>query len=115
MILAKAHLAAQRTGLVCLLLGNLTVGSSGVAGSRDDALYDRAENSKEEPIQLLEHLVNIDSDTGQKEGLDRVVGILTNELGRLGASIDLLPRLPEIMWWRHSPVLAKGRYCSSLI
>jgi glutamate carboxypeptidase len=66
-----------------------------VAGAtRDDALYGRAENYKSEATQLLERLVNIDTGTGDQKGLDQVVGILTNELSQLGASIALVSAAP---------------------
>jgi glutamate carboxypeptidase len=65
------------------------VSERGLAAARNEALYARAEHYHTEAINLLERLVNIDSGTGYEKGLDKVVEILTAELGRLGPNVEL--------------------------
>lgn len=54
-------------------------------------ILDSAEKLKPDAIKLWERLVNIDSGTGDAEGLKAVGAIAIDELKQLGASIELVP------------------------
>jgi glutamate carboxypeptidase len=54
-------------------------------------ILDSAEKLKPDAIKLWERLVNIDSGTGDAEGLKAIGAIATEELKKLGASIELVP------------------------
>ncbi|NWD03559.1 M20/M25/M40 family metallo-hydrolase [Pseudomonas gingeri] len=58
-------------------------------------VHDRAEHYKEDGLKLLERLVNIDSGSGYEPGLKQVRAIVTEELKKLGASIETFPATPE--------------------
>ncbi|HKA79653.1 MAG TPA: glutamate carboxypeptidase [Xanthobacteraceae bacterium] len=54
-------------------------------------ILERAQQHKDGAIKLWERLVNIDSQTGDEEGLKAVGAIATEELGKLGARIETVP------------------------
>jgi glutamate carboxypeptidase len=54
-------------------------------------ILDSAEKLKPDAIKLWERLVNIDSGTGDAEGVNAVGAIAVEELKKLGASIELVP------------------------
>jgi glutamate carboxypeptidase len=54
-------------------------------------VYERAQQYKEEAIKLWERLVNIDSGTGDEQGLKEVGAIATEELKKLGAKLETFP------------------------
>jgi glutamate carboxypeptidase len=85
---------ASRFVFIGLLLGAFTLAQSAFAAPRDEAIYAKAEQYKAESLQLLERLVNIDTGTGQDKGLDQVVEIITGELAKLGAKIELVTSAP---------------------
>ena len=57
-------------------------------------VLDSAERQKPAAIELWERLVNIDSGTGDVEGVNAVGAIAMEELKKLGASIETIPALP---------------------
>jgi glutamate carboxypeptidase len=67
--------------------------------SRADAnrqVYERAQHYKGEALKLWEQLVNIDSGTGDEDGLKAVSAIATAELQKLGARIETFPAKPAV-------------------
>jgi glutamate carboxypeptidase len=54
-------------------------------------VIEKAQQHKDEAIKLWERLVNIDSQTGDEEGLKAVGAIATEELKTLGARIETVP------------------------
>jgi glutamate carboxypeptidase len=54
----------------------------------------RAEHHKQAAIKLWERLVNVDSSTGDVEGLKAVGTIARDELAKLGASVEFVSALP---------------------
>jgi glutamate carboxypeptidase len=54
-------------------------------------IIERAQQHKDDAIKLWERLVNIDSQTGDEEGLKAVGAIATEELKKLGARIEAVP------------------------
>ena len=56
-------------------------------------ILDRAERQQADALKLWERLVNIDSGTGNEEGLRDVGAIAADELKRLGAAVELVPAL----------------------
>ena len=81
-----------RTGLaVALQLGAI----AWVQGSELHKLVlDRAEHHKEAALKLWERLVNIDSGTGDAEGLSAVGATAIEELKKLGATVELVSSAP---------------------
>ena len=64
------------------------------APNRTSRFIEAAQQHKDEAIKLWERLVNIDSQTGDEEGLKAVGAIATEELKKLGARIETVPRSP---------------------
>ena len=81
-----------RTGLaVALQLGAI----AWVQGSElHKLILDRAEHHKEAALKLWERLVNIDSGTGDAEGLSAVGATAIEELKKLGATVELVSSAP---------------------
>src|SRR4051812_26375954 len=77
-----------------LVVAGFLASTSCLAGTRDEALYARAEHYQAEALRLLERLVNIDSGTGDEKGLGQVVEVLRSELSELGAKIELVSAAP---------------------
>ncbi len=80
--------------LIGVFFSSLALTQVATAAKRDDAVYAKAEQYKAESLQLLERLVNIDTGTGQDQGLNQVVEIITGELTKLGAKIELVTSAP---------------------
>ena len=59
-------------------------------------VYERAQQYKEEAIKLWERLVNIDSGTGDEQGLKEVGAIATEELRKLGAKVETFSAKPAV-------------------
>jgi glutamate carboxypeptidase len=59
-------------------------------------VYERAQHYKDEALNLWERLVNIDSGTGDEDGLKAVSAIVTAELQKLGAQIETVPAKPAV-------------------
>lgn len=59
------------------------------------AVYDRAAAYKDESLQLLERLVNIDSGTTNTAGLEQVRNVVVDELKKLGGKIETFPATPH--------------------
>jgi glutamate carboxypeptidase len=77
-----------------LLLGFLALPCSTIAAARNEGVLAKAENAKADAILLLEKLVNIDTGTGQNQGLDQMGEILAAELTKLGAQIERVSAAP---------------------
>jgi len=65
-----------------------------VAAESVKPILDSAEKQKPDAIKLWERLVNIDSGTGDAEGLKAVGAIAIEELKKLGASIETVSSAP---------------------
>src|SRR5262249_31544856 len=74
---------------LALLLVSAPLGA--VAAEAHKPILDRAASHQPGAIQLWERLVNIDSGTGDAEGLKAVGAIAIEELRRLGAAIETIP------------------------
>ena len=75
----------------------LMLGAIGVAAAAAEAnkpILDSAERHKPAAIKLWERLVNIDSGTGDAEGLAAVGAVAIEELKRLGAAVETVPAAP---------------------
>ena len=59
-------------------------------------VYERAQHYKDEALKLWEQLVNIDSGTGDEDGLKAVSTIAIAELQKLGARIETFPAKPAV-------------------
>ncbi len=59
-------------------------------------ILDSAERQQPGAIKLWERLVNIDSGTGDAEGLRAVGAIAIEELQKLGATIETVPAMPAV-------------------
>ena len=68
-------------------------------------ILDRAESYKEPSLRLLETLVNIDSGSGDENGLNKVAETIMSELRALGAQIETVKpaepaKGPALSVWR---------------
>jgi glutamate carboxypeptidase len=79
-----------RRACLALVLA-FTAPLAAVAAEADKPILDRAASHQPGAIQLWERLVNIDSGTGDAEGLNAVGAIAIEELRRLGATIETVP------------------------
>lgn len=68
--------------------------SAPAAAEPNRQILERAQQSVPAALKLLERLVNIDSGTGDAEGLQAVNAIAIEELRKLGAMIEVLPARP---------------------
>jgi glutamate carboxypeptidase len=57
-------------------------------------ILDRAEHHKDAAVKLWEQLVNIDSGTGDVEGLKAVGSVASDQLTKLGATVEVVPAQP---------------------
>jgi glutamate carboxypeptidase len=78
-------------GLICLLSGTAIA-----ATPINKDLYDHATQLKPALVNLLERLVNIDSGTGSKKGLDQVGSIIADEMKKLGMQVEFVSALPAV-------------------
>ena len=76
---------------VMLLFG--TIGTARAAEANKPIL-DSAERHQPGAIKLWERLVNIDSGTGDIEGVNAVGALAIEELKKLGAAVEMVPALP---------------------
>jgi glutamate carboxypeptidase len=74
----------------------LTLGGVGIAPAAEanKPVLDSAERQQPGAIRLWERLVNIDSGTGDMQGVNAVGAIAVEELKKLGADIETIPALP---------------------
>ena len=68
----------------------------GAASEAVKPILDSAERQQPGAIKLWERLVNIDSGTGNAEGLRTVGAIAIEELQKLGATIETVPAMPAV-------------------
>ena len=92
------------------MLGTAAVAA---AAEADKPILDSAERQQPGAIKLWERLVNIDSGTGDAEGLKAVGAIAIEELKKLGATIETVPAMPALATTssRAFPAPAKARCC----
>jgi glutamate carboxypeptidase len=64
------------------------------AAEANKPILDSAERQQPGAIKLWERLVNIDSGTGDMEGVNAVGAVAVEELKKLGAAIEIVPALP---------------------
>jgi glutamate carboxypeptidase len=62
-----------------------------IAAEAEKPILDSAASHQPAAIQLWERLVNVDSGTGDADGLNAVAAIATEELRRLGAMVETVP------------------------
>jgi glutamate carboxypeptidase len=74
----------------------LLLGATGIASAveANKPILDSAERQQPGAIKLWERLVNIDSGTGDMEGVNAVGAVAVAELKKLGAAIEMVPALP---------------------
>ena len=80
-----------RYSVAALLLLALTASHAGAAPQRDAKIWAAAEAARADQLKLLEHVVNIDSGTGDVAGGRKVAEVLVQRLRALGAEIQSLP------------------------
>jgi glutamate carboxypeptidase len=64
------------------------------AAEANKAILDSAARQQPGAVKLWERLVNIDSGTGDMEGVNAVGAVAVEELKKLGAAIEMVPALP---------------------
>ena len=74
----------------------LLLSATGIAPAveANKPLLDSAARQQSGAIKLWERLVNIDSGTGDMEGVNAVGAVAVEELKKLGAAIEMVPALP---------------------
>jgi glutamate carboxypeptidase len=83
--------AGRALAAAVLLLGAASIAP---AAEANKPLLDSAERQQPGAIKLWERLVNIDSGTGDMEGVNAVGAVAVEELKKLGAAIEMVPALP---------------------
>jgi len=84
---------AVRRALTAAMLLLATVGNAS-AVEANKPILDSAARQQPGAIKLWERLVNIDSGTGDMEGVNAVGAVAVEELKKLGAAIEMVPALP---------------------
>jgi glutamate carboxypeptidase len=74
----------------------LTATPERVRAEPNKQVYEKAQQYKDEAIALWERLVNIDSGTGDEQGLKEVGAIAIEELKKLGAKLETFPAKPAV-------------------
>lgn len=82
--------------LAALVFAGWVLAAPAFAVEQVKPILDSAEKLKPDAIKLWERLVNIDSGTGDAEGLKAVGAIAIDELKQLGASVELVPNAPAV-------------------
>jgi len=71
------------------------LGISGMAAAEaNKPILDSAERQQPNAMKLWERLVNIDSGTGDMDGVNAVGAVAVEELTKLGAAIEAIPAMP---------------------
>ncbi|MDZ4361525.1 MAG: M20/M25/M40 family metallo-hydrolase, partial [Variovorax sp.] len=78
-----------------LLAGALLVVGNATAQKPHQGVLDAATQQKDEALQLLERMVNIDSGSTNTEGLAKVREMVADELRKLDARIESFPAEPH--------------------
>ena len=89
-------LHSTRWASVLGLTATLGLGGAPAQAEPQPEVYQQAIGYKGEALQLLERLVNIDSGTGDVEGLSQVSAVVTEELEKLGAKVQTFPASPAV-------------------
>ncbi|AMB85973.1 glutamate carboxypeptidase [Pseudomonas agarici] len=85
----------KRAALARFAMGvTLSIATPHALAQINQPVHGRAEHYKEDGLKLLERLVNIDSGSGYEPGLQQVRAIVSEELKKLGASIETFPATP---------------------
>jgi glutamate carboxypeptidase len=84
---------AVRRALTAAMLLLATVGNAS-AVEANKPILDSAARQQPGAMMLWERLVNIDSGTGDMEGVNAVGAVAFEELKKLGAAIEMVPALP---------------------
>jgi glutamate carboxypeptidase len=84
-----------------LAVAAMTAAALAIAAGRAHAepnsqVYEKAQQYKDAALMLLARLVNIDSGTGDEQGVKAVGAIAIDELTKLGARIETFPAKPVI-------------------
>ena len=77
----------------CLALALIAAGPA-IGAEPNKQVFEAAQQVKDEALKLWERLVNIDSGTGDEQGLRAVGEIVIGELKKLGARIELVSARP---------------------
>ena len=73
----------------------LLLGMPGIAAAEaNKPILDSAKRQQPDAMKLWERLVNIDSGTGDKDGVNAVGTVAVEELNKLGAAIEAIPAMP---------------------
>jgi glutamate carboxypeptidase len=88
---ARRIFASAAIALVAVLVADGTA-----RAEANKQVYERAQQYKDEALKLWERLVNIDSGTGDEEGLKAVSAIATQELAKLGPRIETFSAKPAV-------------------
>jgi len=94
--LAKRRYAHGVVASAALALVALAVAGERSCAEPNKQIIERAQHYKDDVLKLWERLVNIDSGTGDEQGLKEVGAIATEELKKLGAAIEIFPAKPAI-------------------
>jgi glutamate carboxypeptidase len=83
--------------LALLIAGGLCMAGIAAAQTRDDALHAAATAEQEATVKTLERLVNIETGTGDAEGMAQMSDFLEAELRALGATVTRSKAVGEVV------------------
>ena len=73
----------------------LLLGTPGIAAAEaNKPILDSVERQQPDAMKLWERLVNIDSGTGDKDGVNAVGAVAVEALNKLGAAVEAIPAMP---------------------
>ena len=93
---AKRRYARRVIASAALAVVALAVASEHSCAEPNKQIIERAQHYKDDVLKLWERLVNIDSGTGDEQGLKEVGAIAIEELKKLGAAIEIFPAKPAV-------------------
>src|SRR5262245_34086548 len=91
---AKRRYARHAVASAALAVVALAVAGERSCAEPNKQIIERAQHYKDDVLKLWERLVNIDSGTGDEQGLKEAGAIATEELKKLGAAIFLVSARP---------------------
>ncbi len=81
--------------VILLLLPTIAQSANSPISQKDQKIYESAQRSENSVLANLKQLVNIDSGSGDQEGLETIGNIMADKLKALGGEIKLFPAAPN--------------------
>jgi hypothetical protein len=88
--------AGRALAVAAMTAAALTIAAERGHAEPNKQVYEKAQLYQDAALQLLERLVNVDSGTGNEQGVKAVSAIAIDELTKLGARIETFPAKPVV-------------------